>query len=160
MNGAGASTLRLVGAADLPDLAALYADCARQLGPQVYTPSQVAAWQAFPADEAVFREYILGAATWGLYDGATGALAGFCGIDTGGEVRSLYVRPDLTRQGLGTRLLTHALAHARAAGQSRFTAWATPFSLPVFDRAGLRLVGTVREPFCGVSFERYRVEGA
>jgi GNAT superfamily N-acetyltransferase len=160
MSRAGASTLRLVGAGELAALAALYADCARLLGPQVYTPSQVAAWEAFPDDEAVFRDYILGAATWGLYDDATGALEGFCGIDATGEVRSLYVRPDLTRQGFGTRMLTHALANAREAGQSRFTAWATPFSLPVFDRTGLRLVGTVREPFCGVSFERYRVEGA
>jgi translocation and assembly module TamB len=34
---------------------------------------------------------------------------------------------------------------------------ATPFSLPVFGRAGFVLVRTVREPFQGVMFERYRV---
>jgi GNAT superfamily N-acetyltransferase len=96
----------------------------------------------------------------GAFDDAGASAADFCGVDSAGEVRSLYVRPELTRQGLGTRLLSHALEQARQAGQARFTAWATPFSLPVFDRAGLRLVGTVREPFCGVSFERYRVEGA
>lgn len=154
------SSIRLVGADDVPALAALYATCARELGPEVYTPEQVAAWASFGVDTPAFRDYILGAATWGAFDDAGGLVAGFCGSDSTGEVRSLYVRPDLTRRGLGTRLLTHALEQARQAGQSRFTAWATPFSLPVFDRAGLHLVGTVREPFCGVSFVRYRVEGA
>ncbi len=160
MSGATTCALRLVDADDVPALALLYAACARQLGPEVYTPEQVAAWESFGAETPAFRDYILGAATWGAFADADGAAAGFCGIDATGEVRSLYVRPELTRQGLGTRLLTHALEQARRSGQSRFTAWATPFSLPVFHRAGLHLVGTVREPFCGVSFERYRVEGA
>ena len=39
-----------------------------------------------------------------------------------------------------------------------FAAWATPFSLPVFARAGFSPVRTVREPFQGVMFARYRVE--
>jgi putative acetyltransferase len=160
MRGLATNSLRLVDADDVPALAVLYAACARQLGPEVYTPEQVAAWESFGADTPAFRDYILGAVTWGAFDDAGGSVAGFCGVDATGEVRSLYVRPEFTRQGLGTRLLKHALERARQAGQTRFTAWATPFSLPVFDRAGLHLVGTVREPFCGVSFERYRVEGA
>jgi hypothetical protein len=49
------------------------------------------------------------------------------------------------------------LAQARAAGCQQFAARATPFSLPVFGRAGFALVRTVREPFQGVMFERYRV---
>lgn len=150
--------LRLATASDVPALAALYAQCARQLGPLVYSREQVAAWQSFGTDSPAFRAYVLDATTWMALDDV--GPAGFCGVDTAGEVHSLYVRPELTRQGLGTRLLTHALAQARAQGQERFTAWATPFSLPVFERAGMRLVGTVREPFGGVNFERYRVEGA
>lgn len=159
MSTAADLSIRLVGADDVPALAALYAACARQLGPEVYTPEQVAAWESFGAETPAFRDYILGAATWGAFDDSGSLVTGFCGIDVTGEVRSLYVRPELTRQGFGTRLLNHALEQARRSGQSRFTAWATPFSLPVFDRNGMRLVGTVREPFCGVSFERYRVEG-
>ena len=58
---------------------------------------------------------------------------------------------------LGSALLAHALADARLQGQTRFAAWATPFSLPVFGRAGFALAHTLREPFQGVMFERYRV---
>lgn len=154
-----AVTLRLAAAADVPALAALYADCARTLGPQVYSPAQAAAWARFGTDSPAFRDYILGATTWIAEDEADPAPLGFCGVDDGGEVRSLYVRPDRTRTGLGSTLLAHALDTMRARGVHRFTAWATPFSRPVFARAGLVLVRTVTEPYQGVMFERYRVEG-
>lgn len=148
--------MRLATAADLPALAALYAETARTLGPRVYTAAQVAAWESFGADTPAFHAYILGAETWIAGDPP----AGFCGIDAQGEVHSLYVRADLNRQGLGTRLLAHAMTQARGRGVRRFGAWATPFSRPVFERAGLRLVRTVTEPYQGVLFERYRVEGS
>jgi len=141
--------------ADLPALAALYAHCARTLGPQVYSPQQVLAWQGFGRPGPAFADYVLQADTWLAEDGA--GPRGFCGIDAQGEVRSLYVRAEATRQGLGQALLAHALAQARAQGISRFAAWATPFSVPVFQRAGFVLERTVREPFEGVLFERYRV---
>lgn len=147
---------RLAGAADVPALAALYACTARELGPQVYTPEQVGAWVSFGADTPAFRDYILQAQTWVAEQ--DGDPIGFCGIDAGGEVRSLYVRADLTRRGLGSRLLAHALAAARTRGVTHFSGWATPFSRPVFERAGFNLVGTVVEPYQGVLFERYRVE--
>lgn len=145
--------LRLATAADVPALAALYAEAARVLGPQVYSPEQVAAWQSFGADTPDFRAYILQATTW--IDGDPPD--GFCGIGPDGEVHSLYVRATLTRQGLGTRLLAHALAQARAQGLQRFEAWATPFSRPVFERAGFVLERVVREPYQGVDFDRYRM---
>jgi putative acetyltransferase len=152
-------------AADVPALAALYAEAAITLGPQVYTPEQVAAWAGFGADTPAFRRYVLGASTWvaerasdGLSSGAApDGPAGFCGIDADGEVHSLYVRAGLTRQGLGSGLLAHAMAQARAGGVQHFNAWATPFSRPVFERAGLRWRQTVVQPYMGVLFERYRV---
>lgn len=157
--------LRRATAADLPALAALYAESARRLGPQVYSPEQVAAWARFAADEAAFRRYVLGAETWLAETAGDVRPCGFCGVGAGdpaeprlGEVHSLYVRADLSRRGLGTQLLAHALAQARSRGIGRFGAWATPFSRPLFERAGLHLVATVREPFQGVLFERYRVE--
>ena len=76
----------------------------------------------------------------------------------GVEVHSLYVHPDHGRRGIATRLLVSGLDRARARGLQRFAAWVTPLSRPVFERAGFRLVRTVREPFEGVEFERYRVE--
>jgi putative acetyltransferase len=142
-------------AADLQALAALYVHSAGTLGPLVYDAAQVQAWQRFGQDAAAFADYVLGACTW-IADDADGAL-GFCGIDGEGEVRSLYVRAEATRRGIGSALLAHALQHARQQGQCRFAAWATPFSLPVFRRAGFVQVATVREAFQGVLFERYRL---
>lgn len=159
--------LRLATAADVPALAALYAEAARALGPGVYSPAQVAAWAQFGRDTPAFRDYVLHARTWVAEgEGPAGAAPrGFCGVaplaaDAGeveGEVHSLYVRPGLMRRGLGSALLQHALADARQQGLRHFSAWATPLSRPVFQRAGFALVQTVVAPYEGVLFERYRV---
>jgi putative acetyltransferase len=144
-------------AADLPALAALYAASARALGPTCYGPEQVAAWARFGRESEAFSRYVLDADTW-LASDAAGQVLGFSGVGPTGEVHSLYVRHDRCRRGLGTRLLVMALARAEARGVTGFAAWVTPLSRRVFERVGFRLVRTVREPFEGVEFERYRVE--
>lgn len=155
--------LRRATPADVPALAALYRETALALGPQVYTPAQVAAWARSTDDGEAFACYILEADTW-VADAGDGIPRGFCGValhdGARGEVHSLYVRAALTRQGLGGALLAHAMEHARAAGARQFEAWATPFSKPVFERAGFRLERVVSEPYQGVVFERYRMATA
>lgn len=154
--------VRRASAGDVPALAALYRETALALGPQAYTPEQVAAWARSTDDTEPFARYILDADTW-IAEGDDGAPRGFCGIAVHGavgEVHSLYVRAALTRRGLGGTLLAHALAHARQAGATRFEAWATPFSKPVFERAGFVLERVVAEPYQGVVFERYRMVAA
>ena len=156
---ADALRLRRAEAGDVVELARVYAGSAQALGPLVYSPPQVAAWAAFGSDTPEFRDYVLGATTWvasGTDDGA-GTVLGFAGVDDGGEVRSLYVRPGLMRQGLGTRLLAHALDDARQRGIARFEAWVTPFSRPVFERVGFAVVEVRTENYRGLPFERTRV---
>jgi N-acetylglutamate synthase-like GNAT family acetyltransferase len=155
------SVFRRATPADVPALAALYRDTALALGPKVYTLEQARAWARSTDDAAHFARYILDADTW-VAEADDAMPCGFCGIavhGTTGEVHSLYVRAALSRQGLGTALLAHAIAQARAAGARRFEAWATPFSKPVFERAGLRLERVVTEPYQGVLFDRYRMVG-
>lgn len=150
---------RLAAPADVPALAALYRATALALGPQVYTPEQVQAWARSTDDAQRFARYILEARTWIAPD-RDGSPLGFCGVSVHGdrgEVHSLYVRADATRRGLGTALLAHALQAARGDGAQRFEAWATPFSRPVFERAGFALSDVVTEPYQGVLFERYRM---
>jgi len=142
---------------DVPALAGLYADTARALGDWCYTPAQVTAWAGFGADTPAFRAYVLEPETWVAVDG-DGVLLGFSGIDGAGEVRSLYVRHDGVRRGLGSRLLAHGLARAAERGIESLAAWATPFSLPVFERAGFVLVQRTMSDFEGVPFERLRVK--
>ena len=50
------------------------------------------------------------------------------------------------------------VARGAERGLLHFEAWVTPFSLPVFERAGFRLVQRVKADFEGVAFERLRVE--
>jgi putative acetyltransferase len=145
---------------DVPALARLYAETARALGPACYSAAQVSAWCSFGQDTPAFRAYVLDADTW-LAVGSDGEVLGFCGVGgagDAGEVHSLYVHHALVRRGLGSRLLGDALLRARRRGVTRFAAWVTPFSRPVFERAGFRLLRTVVEPYQGVEFERYRVE--
>jgi putative acetyltransferase len=155
-------SLRPATAADVPALARLYADTARALGPACYSAAQVAAWCSFGQDTPAFRAYVLDADTWLAID-AAGEPVGFCGVGGEGgaaEVHSLYVHHARVRRGLGSHLLGDALLRARGRGVRHFAAWVTPFSRPVFERAGFRLVRTVVEPYQGVEFERYRVERA
>jgi len=154
------STFRLATPADVPVLAALYAHTARTLGGWCYTPEQVAAWSSFGAHTPAFRDYVLGSRTWVAQrpEGADSEdLLGFCGIDAHGHVHSLYVRADHNRRGLGTALLAHAMADARERGLQHFSAWCTPFSEPVFARAGLVVVERPLAEFEGVSFRRCRM---
>lgn len=155
------SPYRLAVAGDLAALAALYRATALALGPQVYTPAQVQAWARSTDDAAAFAHYVLDAETWLDEDNA--GPRGFCGVAVQGnvgEVHSLYVRASLTRQGIGTALLAHAMAHARTRGAVRFEAWATPFSRRVFERAGLTLERIASEPYQGVVFDRFRMRCA
>ena len=152
---------RPAASADVFALAALYRDAALRLGPLVYTPEQSRAWASLAEDAAGFRDYVLKADTWIAERPADGRALGFCGVGRQGvqrEVHSLYVTPQLTRRGLGGEMLARTLQRAASEGARGFTAWATPFSRPVFDRAGFALAQTVTEPFAGVMFERYRVE--
>jgi putative acetyltransferase len=150
---------RLATPADVPALAALYRATALALGPQVYSAAQVQAWARSTDDAAAFARYILEADTWLAEDDA--GPRGFCGVSVHGdvgEVHSLYVRAALTRQGIGTALLAHAMRRATSKGAQRFGAWATPFSRPVFERAGFVLERIAREPYQGVVFERFRMQ--
>jgi putative acetyltransferase len=157
MKGLPPHRLRRATAADVPALAALYRDVALALAPQAYASEQVAAWAAFGADTPAFRDYVLEPDTWVAE--SDGQPIAFCGIDDAGEVRSLYVRADLTRCGLGGALLTHAIDDATARrGIGRFKAWATVFSRPVFERHRFRLLEVVDAEYGGVSFERARLE--
>lgn len=149
--------LRRATAEDVPALAALYGACAREIGPQVYSAAQVAAWASFEHDDEGFARYVLEPETWVAVD-AAGTLLGFAGADEHGELRSLYVRPGHGRRGLGATLLARLLLRCRERGLTRLQAWVTPFSLPLLQRAGFEVIATMQAPYQGVMFERYRVE--
>ena len=146
---------------EVPVLAALYGEAARRLGPLVYSHDQSLAWASFAADDEGFRRYVVDNDTWVACASMGGEVLGFCGVgvhDGVHEIHSLYVAADHTRCGIGREMLARTLARARDAGATRFAAWVTPFSRPLFLAAGFVLTQTVQAPFAGAMFERYRVE--
>ena len=140
---------------DLPDLRRIFRDAVEVLGPSVYSSAQVAAWAAF-ADETEFEGFILGANTSVAEIGAE--IVGFCGIEDNGHITSVYVRPELSRRGIATRLLRFVMDRSGRPGSGRYHAEASLFSLPLFRRCGFQQVGTESVVRAGVAFERFLVE--
>lgn len=140
--------------ADVPTLAALYADAVRSAGPGHYTPEQVEAWAAF-ADEAAFRPFVSRPLTLVAEDD-TGPV-GFAGLKPDGHVTALYVRPDRMRQGVGAALLGAILDEAARQGVDRLYTEASAFSRSLFERFGFVLDSVERVERRGAWFERYRM---
>ena len=151
-----ALNIRLARDLDVLPLARLYADAVRAAGPAAYAPSQVAVWTAFAEQADAFREFILRPRTFVAED-ASGPL-GFCGLEPDGHIASVYVRGDRLREGIGTRLLQAAIAHAEQSGIERLFAEASEFSRPLFLKVGFQAVGAETVNRDGVTFIRHQVE--
>jgi ribosomal protein S18 acetylase RimI-like enzyme len=97
------------------------------------TPQQMASCPTFVAESAA-------------------GLLGFVQIDPGQtpwELTQLWVHSARMRQGLGRALLTHALAVATQAGQTRLRVDADPHAEAFYRACGARRVGTVAAPLAG-----------
>jgi putative acetyltransferase len=151
-------------ATDVPQLADLYYQTVQTLGPQHYTPAQVAAWSAFSLDLPAFAPFILDATTYVAEIAIASApqrspqLLGFAGIAQDGHVTALYVRPEVGRCGLGSRLLQAVIDCSQTKGIERLYAEASRFSLPLFEKFGFVQYDTETVIRAGETFERYLVE--
>lgn len=148
--------LRIANSHDLDNLAQLYRETVLAIAPQKYNPEQVQAWANAPLDRANFREFILGAETHILEDGA--GIVGFAGLDPGGHFTSLYIRHDRTRQGLGRELILLIIQQARTRGIKRLYGEASEFSVGLFVKMGFKISATEYSLYGGVMFYRYFVE--
>jgi putative acetyltransferase len=151
--------IREATAADVPALAALYADAVRAAGPAYYDPAQVDAWAAF-ADEPRFRRFVLDPLTLvaeNMGAGAEGGIIGFAGLRKDGHVTALYVHPDRMRSGIASALLRAVVERAEAQGLRRLTTDASKVSRPVFARHGFRVEAVETVERRGATFERYRM---
>ncbi len=158
--------LRTAIAADVPALAALYAEAVRSAGPAHYDATQIEAWAAFAdslprsSGEARFRSFVLAPLTLVAEDtvaGDTSGIVGFAGLASGGHVTALYVRSDRMRRGIGSALLRALIERAEAQGIARLHTEASPFSRPVFARHGFVLDAVETVERRGATFERYRM---
>ena len=137
---------------DVPELARLYAGSVNAAGPELYSPAQTASWAAF-AEEDGFRDFIMGRMTLVAEDDS--GILGFSGVDLDGLIKSLYVRGDQHRQGIGSRLLAAVMDAARARGVVRFTTAASEFSRGLFEKFDFVVVEVEVKEARGSVFTRY-----
>jgi putative acetyltransferase len=153
--------IREATAADVPALAALYADAVRSAGPAHYNAAQVEAWAAFAdslprsSGEDRFRRFVLDPLTLVTEDDS--GVTGFAGLAADGHVTALYVRSDRMRRGIGSALMRAVIERAKAQGIERLYTEASAFSRPVFARHGFRLDEVEVVERRGATFERYRM---
>ncbi|GAA3739631.1 GNAT family N-acetyltransferase [Leifsonia bigeumensis] len=70
-------------------------------------------------------------------DAGTGA-----GAEVEGVLEALFVDPAFIGQGVGGRLLRHALARAAAMGLTSLVLDADPFAVPFYEHCGASIIGT------------------
>jgi putative acetyltransferase len=147
--------IRLANQADVVALGAIFRSAAEVVGPEAYSPAQVAVWSSFPENQDAFRAFILAATTFVAVEESQ--LLGFCGVEDDGRVASLYVRGDRGREGIGSKLLAKAISHAQTSNISRLYAEASVFSRPLFLKFGFVDTGTEVVQRGEVDFKRYLV---
>ena len=141
---------------DLPALARLYEAAVRVQGPAVFDAEQVDVWAATARDEERFRAFVLEA--WTLVAEEDAEVVGFGGLREDGCVASLYVHPEQAWRGIGSLLLEALLARAEEVGLRRLTVAASPFSRPLLERYGFRVLHEEVVERHGVRIPRWRME--
>jgi GNAT superfamily N-acetyltransferase len=79
--------------------------------------------------------------------GEDGAITGFATVTAACELEDLFVEPELMRHGIGSALVTDAVARAEAAGQTRMTVVAAERTRRFYERNGFVVVGSATTRF-------------
>jgi putative acetyltransferase len=145
-------TLRPAILADAEAITAVFEHAVTTLGPQYYTPDQVAAWAQSLRGSDRLQAWLQEGTLWVADD--SDRILGFVGLAPDGLITMLYVHGDHGRQGIGSQLLRHALDTAIALGLSDCRAEASALSCPLFETFGFSIVGCETVTRSGVAFQR------
>lgn len=159
--------LRLATRADVPALATLIDRSARTLCARAYNEQQMRSWMAhaFFVDESLIddgtycvaevEDRIVGAGGWSrrkrLFQGEAGAGAKAGAGEDGdarppgdpARLRMFFIDPDLTRRGIGRRIVGFCEAQAMAAGFRHFELMATLTGEPLYTACGYSVADRV-----------------
>lgn len=141
---------------DFEHLRQIYRHTVQKLAPSLYSPIQVEAWSATPDNLNNFQYFIFDPDTYLLL--LNQEIIGFCGLRKNGHIASLYVHPDYTRKGYGTKLLNYVLTIGINQEIKRFFTEASFFSYPVFTRCGFTVIEMETVNYGEVAFDRYKME--
>jgi putative acetyltransferase len=143
---------------DAPQIARLYFDSVRGLGPRRYTAEQVTAWAPSLADPAaVHARASDGRTTLVAVDEADAVLA-YGDLQPDGHIDHVYGRPDVAGTGVAAALLDALLARARQAGMSRLFVEASELARGLFERRGFTLTHRRDFELRGVAIHNYALE--
>lgn len=121
-------------------LLAVFQSSVRGLARRHYTPEQIEAWAPHEiSDEfrAQWRERIRANRPWVAQ--LEGQLAGFADVQPTGYIDHFFVAAACAGQGVGTALMRHLHALARAAGTVTLSAHVSLNAQPFFERCGFIL---------------------
>lgn len=154
------TTLRLLTAADHPEIVAVYRDAVLSQAPRLYSPAQVRAWAELAANRASLRGEL--ERGHGLVSPGAGGqgIEAFALLDPADRLSLLYCRGRSSGQGRGRALLRALEAQARQTGILRLRTEASFLSRPLFVREGWQIDGLETLPLAGVIFHRFLMSKA
>ena len=125
-------TIRLASVADAEGICAAHQASVRGLCAADYSPTEIEAWVGRLRPDGYVRS-ISGERMWVADE--HGSILGFA-ARSGDEIRAVYVRPEVARQGVGRRLLQAAEASARAEGVALLRLDASVTAVPFYEQMG------------------------
>lgn len=150
--------LRLLVAADLPELVDLYRDAVLSQTPGYYNDRQIQAWAHHAGREAGLAEALargVGLASCAAPPQRT--IEAFALLDPIDRLSLLYCRGRSSRQGRATALLAALERIARERGCQRLRTEASQLSRPLLERLGWWMEAEEEVVFAGERFRRWRM---
>jgi putative acetyltransferase len=140
---------------DAPQMAQLYFESVRALGPRGYTPAQVTAWAPAPlAPIDVLTRAADGRTTFVAAD-ADDRVVAYADLEPDGHVDHLYCHPDFAGRGVASRLLEALIAHAIQRRLPALHVEASELARPVFERHGFTVTARRDFEIRGVPIHNY-----
>ena len=138
---------------DAKSLATLYRRAVCAIGPDFYSPVQVAMWARVPDNLSRFKAML--ASGYTVIVEMNDVIVGFGQLRSKGHVSLLYVDPGYSRCGIASQIYQHLEGAALEAGVSALVADAGKVSKGFFDKRGYDVREVTLRYIDGVAFEQY-----
>lgn len=148
-------TIRPFNPSDAEAVAEVHHDSVRGIGPQAYTPEQVAMWSSWSDNRQEFDACLSRGLT--LVAEIEGRIVAFGQLEPVDHVVLLYCSTAYARQGIASAIYARLEVHAFAAGVTEISTNASRISRPFFEKQGYAVIKTEVAHRSGVDFERFKM---
>ncbi|MFC7337201.1 GNAT family N-acetyltransferase [Haloferula chungangensis] len=148
--------IRIYQHGDHHSIARIFSRAVHEIASEVYSPEQCLAWsQVEPQPEHWEKRCELKRPFVAVKQSQ---IAGFLELDPDGHIDYAYVNPDFKRQGIMTRLVTHAVDVAFSMNLPRVYVEASICAKPLFERAGFCVIADRGVDLSGIHLQNYEME--